>query len=171
MSISKHNFIFWLLAHDSLRTKDNLHFLQDSPLCELCAGVEESRSHLFFDCPWSRQLLEEAGNWIGVEVPHFKFLNWLRWMHPGFRNKQRRQLYAIAWGLIHGMNSYRALSLLGWVALVFVWSLKKSGAVDLNFLEIESVTDPSLPSVRFLASGNGRTLQMTALPNGNVDIV
>ncbi|KAK7256738.1 hypothetical protein RIF29_30196 [Crotalaria pallida] len=91
----------------------------------------------------------------------------------GSHSKKRpyNLLYAIAWGLIHGMNSYWALSLLGWIALVFVWSMKKSGAVDLNFLEIESVTDPSLPSVWFLASGNGRTLQMTALPNGNVDIV
>ena len=59
----------------------------------------------------------------------------------------------------------------GWIALVFVLSLKRSGAVDLNFLEIESVTDPSLPSVRFLASNSGRTLQMSALPNGNVEIV
>ena len=79
--------------------------------------------------------------------------------------------YAIAWGLIHGMSNYWALSLLGWIALVFVLSLKRSGAVDLNFLEIESVTDPSLPSVRFLASNSGRTLQMSALPNGNVEIV
>ncbi|ESW03934.1 hypothetical protein PHAVU_011G053600 [Phaseolus vulgaris] len=79
--------------------------------------------------------------------------------------------YAIAWGLIHGMSNYWALSLLGWILLVFVFSLKRSGALDLSFLEIESVTDPSLPSVRFLASSTGRTLQMSALPNGNVEIV
>lgn len=79
--------------------------------------------------------------------------------------------YAIAWGLIHGMTNYWALTLLGWIVLVFVLSLKKSGALDISFIEIESVTDPSLPSVRFLGSGNGRTLQMSALPDGNVDIV
>jgi hypothetical protein len=79
--------------------------------------------------------------------------------------------YAIAWGLIHGMTNYWALSLLGWIVLVFVLSLKKSGALDLSFIEIESVTDPSLPSVRFLGSGNGRTLQMSALPDGNVELV
>lgn len=74
--------------------------------------------------------------------------------------------YAIAWGLIHGMNNYWAVSLLVWVVLGFVLSLKRSGALNLSFVEVESVTDPSMPSVRlFLAnSGNGsRTLQMSSL--------
>ncbi|KAL6970742.1 RHOMBOID-like protein 13 [Sarracenia purpurea var. burkii] len=79
--------------------------------------------------------------------------------------------YAIAWGLIHGMNNYWAISMLGWTGIVSVLSLKQSGTFDFNFLEIESVTDPSLPSVRFLASGNGRTLQMSSLPVAGADIV
>ncbi|XP_057499775.1 RHOMBOID-like protein 13 [Actinidia eriantha] len=79
--------------------------------------------------------------------------------------------YAIAWGLIHGMSNYWAVSMLGWIALVFVLSLKQSGEFDFNFLEIESVTDPSLPSVRFLASGNSRTLQMSSLPVSGPDLV
>ncbi|KAF3457737.1 hypothetical protein FNV43_RR02395 [Rhamnella rubrinervis] len=79
--------------------------------------------------------------------------------------------YAIAWGLIHGMNNFWAVSMLGWIAVVFVFSLKRSGAYDFNFLEIESVTDPSLPSVRFLGSGNGRTLQMSSLPVAGTELV
>jgi hypothetical protein len=79
--------------------------------------------------------------------------------------------YAIAWGLIHGMNNYWAVSTLGWIVLVFVFSLKRFGVYNFNFLEIKSVTNPSLPSVRFLASGNGRTLQMSALPIGDVELV
>ncbi|XP_015952127.1 RHOMBOID-like protein 13 [Arachis duranensis] len=66
--------------------------------------------------------------------------------------------YAIAWDLIHGMNNYWALSLLGWIILVFILSLKTSGAVDFSFLEIESVTDPSLSSVRFLGSDKNHYL-------------
>ncbi|KAK7267241.1 hypothetical protein RIF29_19908 [Crotalaria pallida] len=81
VSISKHNFILWLLAHDSLRMKDNLPFLQASPLCELCAGAEETRSHLFFDCAWSRQLIEEAGNWI--KDIDLKFSGHSFWDHLG----------------------------------------------------------------------------------------
>lgn len=67
------------------------------------------------------------------------------------------------------MNNYWALSMLGWIVLVFVYSLKKSGTYDFDFLEIESVTDPSLPSVRFV--GNGRTLQMSSIAVEGVEII
>ncbi|CAN6837032.1 unnamed protein product [Brassica oleracea] len=38
-----------------------------------------------------------------------------------------------------------AVTMLGWINVVFVFSSKKSGAYDLSFLEIESLTDASLP--------------------------
>ncbi|KAJ6733909.1 RHOMBOID-LIKE PROTEIN 13 [Salix koriyanagi] len=95
-----------------------------------------------------------------IIVPQASFLGHLSGIVVG---------YAIAWGLIHGMNNYWAISMLGWIVVVFVVSLKRSGAYDLKFFEIESVTDPSLPSVRFL--GSGRTLQMSSLPVEGVEIV
>ncbi|KAE9452834.1 hypothetical protein C3L33_15274, partial [Rhododendron williamsianum] len=95
-----------------------------------------------------------------IIVPQASFLGHLSGIISG---------YAIAWGLIHGMNNYWAVSMLGWIIFVFVLSLKRSGAFHLNFLEIESVTDPSLPSVRF-ASGHGRTLQMSSLPVVGVNL-
>lgn len=97
-----------------------------------------------------------------IIVPQASFLGHLSGIIVG---------YAVAWGVIHGMNCYWAVSMLGWVVVVFIYSLKRSGAYDLNFLEIESVTDPSLPSLRFVTTGNGRTLQMTALPVGGVELV
>ncbi|KAB1213271.1 Rhomboid-related protein 4 [Morella rubra] len=97
-----------------------------------------------------------------IIVPQASFLGHLAGIIVG---------YAIGWGLIHGMSNYWAVSMLGWIALTFLFSLKRSGAYNFNFLEIESVTDPSLPSVRFMASGNGRTLQMSALPVGDVELV
>ncbi|KAG0476725.1 hypothetical protein HPP92_013566 [Vanilla planifolia] len=72
--------------------------------------------------------------------------------------------YAVGWGLIHGMNNYWALTMLGWIILVFVLSLKRSGTFELSFIEIESLTDPILPTVGFVASGNNRTIQMETLP-------
>ncbi|KAK6930551.1 Peptidase S54, rhomboid domain [Dillenia turbinata] len=90
-----------------------------------------------------------------IIVPQASFLGHLSGIIVG---------YSIGWGLIHGMNNYWALSMLGWIVLVFVFSLKQSGTYDFNFLDIESVTDPSSQSLRFLASGNGRTLQMSAMP-------
>ncbi|KAL0772423.1 hypothetical protein Bca101_037574 [Brassica carinata] len=71
-------------------------------------------------------------------------------------------------GLIGGVNNYwAAVTMLGWINVVFVFSLKKSGAYDLSFLEIESLTDASLPSVMFI--GNGWTLQASAFPFSGVE--
>ncbi|KAG6742459.1 hypothetical protein POTOM_053330 [Populus tomentosa] len=95
-----------------------------------------------------------------IIVPQASFLGHLSGIVVG---------YAIAWGLIHGMNNFWAISMLGWIVLFSVVSLKRSGAYDFDFIEIESVMDPSLPSVRF--PGTGRTLQMSALPVEGVEIV
>ncbi|CAI9113711.1 OLC1v1014364C1 [Oldenlandia corymbosa var. corymbosa] len=97
-----------------------------------------------------------------IIVPQASFLGHLSGIIVG---------YAIGWGLIHGMNDYWAISILGWTILIFIHSLKKSGAIDISFLEIEPVTDPSLPTVGFLASGNGRTTQMSNLAVVAADIV
>lgn len=90
-----------------------------------------------------------------IIVPQASFLGHLSGIIVG---------YSVAWGLIHGMNNYWAVSMLGWTVLVFVISLKQSGAYNLDFLEIESVTDPSLP-------GNGRMLQMSSLLDAHDDLV
>lgn len=97
-----------------------------------------------------------------IIVPQASFLGHLSGIIVG---------YSIAWGLIHGMTDYWAVTMLGWILLVFVLSLKRSGAFDFSFLEIEPVTDPSLPSVRFLALGNGRMLQMSTLPDAGAELV
>lgn len=97
-----------------------------------------------------------------IIVPQASFLGHLSGIIVG---------YAIGWGLIHGMNNYWALTMLGWMSLAFVVSLKRSGAVNLEFLEIESVSDSSLPTVRFLPPANGRTLQMSSVPSGGVELV
>ncbi|PKA55782.1 Uncharacterized protein AXF42_Ash012074 [Apostasia shenzhenica] len=70
--------------------------------------------------------------------------------------------YCIAWGLIHGMNNYWALMILGWIILIFIWSLKRSGTYEFSFINIEPVTDSLTPTIGFVASGNNRTAQMEA---------
>lgn len=97
-----------------------------------------------------------------IIVPQASFLGHLSGIIVG---------YAIAWGLINGMNNYWAITMLGWIIIVFVLSLKKSGTYDFSFIEIEPVTDSSLPSVGFIAAGSGRTLQMDAIPLRTADIV
>ncbi|CAA7400174.1 unnamed protein product [Spirodela intermedia] len=97
-----------------------------------------------------------------IIVPQASFLGHLSGIIVG---------YSIAWGLIQGMNNYWAISMLGWTILVFALSLKHSGAFDLRFIEIEVVQDLSLPTVSPVAPGNGRTLQMDALPLLGADIL
>ncbi|KAG9444639.1 hypothetical protein H6P81_015979 [Aristolochia fimbriata] len=79
--------------------------------------------------------------------------------------------YSIAWGLIHGMNNYWAISMLGWIVVVFLFSLKRTGAFDFSFIEIEPVTDLSLPTVGVITTGNSRTLQMNTLPFDGAELV
>ncbi|KAM0004358.1 putative rhomboid protease [Helianthus debilis subsp. tardiflorus] len=90
-----------------------------------------------------------------IIVPQASFLGHLSGIIVG---------YSISWGLIHGMNDYWAVCMVGWIVVVFVVSLKQSGAYDFGWLKIESVTDPTLP-------GTGRMLQMTSLLDGGDDIV
>ncbi|CAA6663684.1 unnamed protein product [Spirodela intermedia] len=79
-----------------------------------------------------------------IIVPQASFLGHLSGIIVG---------YSIAWGLIQGMNNYWAISMLGWTIL------------------IEVVQDLSLPTVSPVAPGNGRTLQMDALPLLGADIL
>lgn len=79
--------------------------------------------------------------------------------------------YSIGWGLIQGMDNYWTVTMLGWIILVFIFSLKRSGTYNFSFIEIESVTDPSLPSIGFVASGNSRTIQMEELSSRASELV
>ncbi|KAK8939986.1 hypothetical protein KSP40_PGU018936 [Platanthera guangdongensis] len=72
--------------------------------------------------------------------------------------------YCIAWDLIHGMNSYWTVVLLGWIALVFVLSLKRSGTFNFSFIKIEDVTDLTLPTISFVTANN-RRIQMEPFSN------
>lgn len=78
--------------------------------------------------------------------------------------------YLIAWGVIDGMDNYWAVSMLGWIVVAFVYSLKRTGTVDLPFIEIEPVTDLSLPTVGFVG-GNGRRLQIGVIPSRGPEII
>ncbi|XP_074574458.1 RHOMBOID-like protein 13 [Curcuma longa] len=79
--------------------------------------------------------------------------------------------YSIAWGLIHGMNNYWTVSLLGWLVLLLALSLKRTETLDLSFIGIEPIADSSsLPAIGF-PSGNGRTLQMNVIPSRGAELV
>lgn len=97
-----------------------------------------------------------------IIVPQASFLGHLSGIIVG---------YAIAWGLIQGMNNYWAISMLGWIGIAFIYSLKRSGMIDLPFIEIEHVMDASLPTVGFFTPSNVRGLEGNVLSARGSELV
>ncbi|VVB00901.1 unnamed protein product [Arabis nemorensis] len=56
--IPKHSFICWVTARNRMHTRDRLRSwgLQVSPRCLLCDVEDETRQHLFFNCPYSHEI-------------------------------------------------------------------------------------------------------------------
>ncbi|XP_075474412.1 uncharacterized protein LOC142505350 [Primulina tabacum] len=64
--IPKHRFVLWLLAHSKLMTRDRLGFLQDRK-CVLCAEVDETITHIFFQCKVSKLIWDNVRNWLCMD--------------------------------------------------------------------------------------------------------
>ncbi|XP_074307468.1 uncharacterized protein LOC141642529 [Silene latifolia] len=66
--VPKHAVIATLAAHQALATVDNLckRGLVLVNRCSLCCADAESVRHLFFQCPFSRDLLQQVLVWQGV---------------------------------------------------------------------------------------------------------
>ncbi|KAK7274153.1 hypothetical protein RIF29_15230 [Crotalaria pallida] len=60
------------------------------------AGAFEDRDHLFFLCPWSKELLGLIADWLGIENWRTKFSSWLHWLGHGFKKKQRQKFVGAA---------------------------------------------------------------------------
>ncbi|XP_020250848.1 uncharacterized protein LOC109828230 [Asparagus officinalis] len=59
LNYPKHTFVLWLAVQNRLLTQDRLmrRGTINSNTCLLCAGsASETRNHLFFDCPYSREV-------------------------------------------------------------------------------------------------------------------
>lgn len=88
-----------------------------------------------------------------IIVPQASFLGHLSGILVG---------YLIGWGVVQGMSIYWTVTLAFWIAIGFLWSLSRSTAFELPYLEVESVADPNMPSLGAAApswSGPSHTLQ------------
>ncbi|XP_074315561.1 uncharacterized protein LOC141651762 [Silene latifolia] len=77
-SIPKHSFIAWLYYHQGFNTKEKLHRLgisQDNSCC-ICDQEEESIQHLFFQCQYSRRMIQRLQEWTGVQLSAENIQNW-----------------------------------------------------------------------------------------------
>lgn len=80
--IPKHAFISWILARNRMSTRDRLRSwgMNVPSECLLCAGSEESRQHLFFDCAYSFEVWSFFCSHLHLSPPTLfeECLSWLK---------------------------------------------------------------------------------------------
>ncbi|XP_062075390.1 uncharacterized protein LOC133779445 [Humulus lupulus] len=61
LNTPKHSFILWLAIQDRLKTKARLYRFNVLPeaRCQFCKVADETTTHLFFDCPFSSECLQQ----------------------------------------------------------------------------------------------------------------
>ncbi|XP_074290506.1 uncharacterized protein LOC141617220 [Silene latifolia] len=70
--VPKHSFIAWLIAHNALMLKNRLfqYGVATDSLCCICHSQTEDLSHLFHECSFSKQVLQELGKWLCSDFTH-----------------------------------------------------------------------------------------------------
>ncbi|XP_062093457.1 uncharacterized protein LOC133799459 [Humulus lupulus] len=83
LSVPKHRFILWQAVNHHLLTWDLLvahHIPVANTLCPVCDFAEESHGHLFFDCTFSRKVLQLISGWLGGIFWPVNYENWTAWL-------------------------------------------------------------------------------------------
>ncbi|XP_062085937.1 uncharacterized protein LOC133792047 [Humulus lupulus] len=73
----------WQAVNKHLLTRDLLHYCHlnvPSLLCSVCAQVDESHSHILFDCIFSKMVMQKVYGWLGEVIWPEKFEDWLIWL-------------------------------------------------------------------------------------------
>ncbi|XP_074282741.1 uncharacterized protein LOC141607283 [Silene latifolia] len=78
LTIPKHGFLSWMYHHDSLNTNAKLHRLGiiEDDTYYVCGLEAESSQHLFFECIYSKQVLQYVEILIGIPFPSQDAGNW-----------------------------------------------------------------------------------------------
>ncbi|KAJ9561755.1 hypothetical protein OSB04_006915 [Centaurea solstitialis] len=67
--VSKHGFCMWTACHKRLPTQDRISGWKENPpdlLCPLCNDCPDSHDHLFFTCPYSRDVWRRVKNEVDL---------------------------------------------------------------------------------------------------------
>ncbi|KAL2929363.1 LINE-1 retrotransposable element ORF2 protein [Bienertia sinuspersici] len=98
-NIPKYSFCTWLAIQKRLPTADRLKKM-GNPIdnnCPLCTDGEETSEHLFFECSYSKGILEELKLWMGIPMTSTQLQNILK----GIRRKGRAlSLQKEAWNSV-----------------------------------------------------------------------
>ncbi|XP_074265667.1 uncharacterized protein LOC141588111 [Silene latifolia] len=78
LTIPKHGFLAWIYHHNILNTNEKLHNLgiSETDTCCICGMATESSKHLFFECVYSRRVLQHLKRMIGTIFPHTDSITW-----------------------------------------------------------------------------------------------
>ncbi|XP_009787587.1 uncharacterized protein [Nicotiana sylvestris] len=97
----KTQFTVWLHMHGRLMTVDRLSSwgINVDPICNLCNSHNETRNHVFMECPFSNKVWEGVLKWM--QVPLFRTSQWElmeKWIIKTSKGKsQRAQIFKIAY--------------------------------------------------------------------------
>lgn len=108
VNVPKHAFITWLVWKGKLWTRDRLLQLNIPILdagCCLCSDQLETTEHLFFQCPFSAEILEKMIQWLGIRTVSVNMARWKKEIMQICRKTRFRKqiVYATLVACIYGI--------------------------------------------------------------------
>uniref|UniRef100_A0A803P4A6 Reverse transcriptase domain-containing protein n=1 Tax=Cannabis sativa TaxID=3483 RepID=A0A803P4A6_CANSA len=81
--VPKHRFVFWQILNSQLLTRDYLgRFLSIQNVhCPVCEAEVETHEHLFFNCKFTKQVIDAVMEWLGCfswPRTNLELLNWCK---------------------------------------------------------------------------------------------
>lgn len=89
-TLPKQAFILWLVLRNRMLTMDRISswFGDNVDLaCSLCLEKNESVSHLYFECAYSREVVTQVAAWLGLSSVPFTHSRWCVWMEHCSRSR------------------------------------------------------------------------------------
>ena len=87
VNIPKHRMIAWLTVLGKLKTKEKLWKMKVIPdkLCLICGDHDESIGHLYFECRYSSEIIQNVKEWANWQTKKAGLLELMAWI----RKKKR----------------------------------------------------------------------------------
>ncbi|XP_074291328.1 uncharacterized protein LOC141618113 [Silene latifolia] len=130
-NIPKTSFMGWLWAHEAMHTKSKLlqYGIANDADCLLCGQATETREHIFFDCVYSRRVIQSLNQNIGGDFPTNDLMDWC--LHKSGTKVKKRVHFALVMSTIYQ-----------------VWQQRNKSRVELVILRPEKLSKVIVQEVR-----------------------